>query len=115
MDGAWFSGVADELARCLADAERCAGACERLLESLRGSDDAGLQRRVHDAVLVPAGIARTFVDLIDEPEHVLAAARLFRETALQAVGALDPIHAREAVAALRTAAASCRALLDAAA
>jgi len=32
-DDAWFTGLADELARCLVDAEICADACERLLEA----------------------------------------------------------------------------------
>jgi len=113
MGDAWFSGVADELGRCLADAESCAVACEQLLESLRGGEDAELQRRVSETVLVPAGVARTFVELIDEPQYVLAAARLFRTTALQAVAMLDELDAAEAAAALRTAAASCQRLLDA--
>src|SRR5256885_16393622 len=104
MEGAWFSGVADELARCLADAERCADACERLLESVRDGGDSELQRRVHDAVMVPAGVARALVDLIDVPQQVLAAAHMCRESALRAVTVLEDLDAAEAVAALRASA-----------
>jgi hypothetical protein len=114
MHDAWFRGIEDELARCLADAGASADACERLLDTLGERDDAELQRRVLDAVLVPAAVARVLADVIDERRLVLAAAQVCRDTALHAATVLEELDAAEAIAALRTAAASCQRLLAAA-
>jgi hypothetical protein len=114
MGDAWFTGIEDELARCLADAGACADACERLLDNLGHIDDAGLRQRVLDAAIAPAAVARTLVDVLDEPRLVLAAAQLCRDSALHAATVLEALDAAEAITALRTAAASCQRLLDAA-
>ena len=81
MEGTWFTGLADELARCLIDAEACAEACETLLESLR--DEAGDEaQRIVRALVPPTAIARVLIDLIDQPPQlVLAACRLCRDSA----------------------------------
>jgi hypothetical protein len=117
MDDAWFTGVADELARCLVDARRCADACESYLESLREADDLATQRAVVSALLVPAAVARVLIDLIDHPpELVLSATRLCRdsaETAALQIGSLDGAEAMVVTAALRAAADSCARLLEA--
>jgi len=119
MEETWFSGVADELARCVTDAEACAEACEALLESARDAadDDA---RRVLRALVAPAAIARVLIDLIDQPPQlVLAACTLCRESARTAIHDLealgDRVDASEVVPALRASADSCAQLLDAAA
>jgi hypothetical protein len=119
MDEAWFTGVADELARCLVDADECAAACERLLERLRDGGDADLQRKVLDAVLAPAAVSRVLVELIDHPQQlVLAAARLCRDSAREAVGALEAldalVDADDAIGALAVASGSCGGLIEAA-
>jgi hypothetical protein len=115
---AWFTGVADELARCLTDAEHCAEACESFLEVLRTRGELEARRPVVDAIVAPAAVARVLIDLIDQPaELVLAAARLCRDSANQAVLTIDSTGGPEhetLVAALRTAAESCNRLLDAA-
>jgi hypothetical protein len=117
MGEAWFTGVADELARCLVDAERCAERCEAFLEGLRERGDLERQRAVVDALVVPAAVARVLIDLIDQPEElVLAATRLCRDAAQNALAGMDGIEGPEATAlaaALRTAAASCGRLLEA--
>ena len=119
MEDAWFTGVADELARCLVDARVCAGACERLLEDTRRLDDGELQRQVVAALVGPAAVARVLIELIDQPPSlVLACCRLCRESAQAAVEQLDGLGARidgaDAIAALRDSASSCGRLLDAA-
>jgi hypothetical protein len=117
MDEAWFSGVADELAQCLLDAERCAEVCETLLQTVQRGPDAKLQKRVLDILIAPAAIARILIELIDHPPHlVLAACRLCRESALTAADQLETLAAQldtsDAIAALRAAARSCKQLLD---
>jgi hypothetical protein len=117
MGEAWFTGVADELARCLVDAQHCAEICESFLESLRQSGDVELQRRAVDALVGPAAVARVLMDLIDHPpELVMAAARLCRDSAREAARQLEELRRPDAdtvVAALRTNAESCGRLLDA--
>jgi hypothetical protein len=49
MEETWYTGVADELARCLTDAEACAEVCEQLLERVARDRNGALQRRVVDA------------------------------------------------------------------
>jgi hypothetical protein len=120
MEGAWFTGLADELAQCLTDAETCAAACEELLESVTAAGDAELQRAVASALVAPAAISRVLIDLIDHPaDLVLAACRLCREAARSAVGQLealgDRVDAAAALAALRAIADSCERLIAAAA
>jgi hypothetical protein len=116
MDEAWFSGVADELAQCLLDAERCADVCEALLEKVRRGPDAELQTRVLDILVAPAAVARILIELIDHPPHlVLAACRLCRESAFAAAEQLETLDAQldsaDAIAALRASARSCEQLL----
>lgn len=117
MGEAWFTGVADELARCLVDAQHCAEICETFLESLKEGGDAAAQRRAIDALVGPAAVARVLMDLIDHPpELVMSAARLCRDSAREAARRLEQLGRPDAapvVAALRTSADSCRALLDA--
>jgi hypothetical protein len=117
MDEAWFTGLADELAQCLLDAERCADACEALLEQVQRGRDADLQQRVLDILVAPAAVARILIELIDHPPHlVLAACRLCRESASAAVEQLQALgwqlDSAGAIAALRASAASCGQLLD---
>jgi hypothetical protein len=116
MSEAWFTGLADELARCLVDARDCAEACERLLESARLGDHhkVGL-----DALVAPAAVSRVLIELIDHPPQLaLAAARLLADSAEAAAAVLtelgSAVDADEAVAALRRAAESSRRLLEAA-
>ncbi len=120
MEDVWFTGVADELAQCLLDAQTCAEVCEALLESVRASEDAELQKVVVDTVVGPASVARVLNELIDQPPRlVLAACRLCQESMEAAADALEAlahrIDASDTVAALRRSGASCRRLLDAAA
>lgn len=118
MNDAWYTVVADELARCIADARRCAEACEELLEQASATGDEEVRRQVLGAVVAPAAIARVLVDLIDEPQPLLvAAAALCRESADAAVARLDDLERRldtsDARRTLAQAAASCERLLDA--
>ena len=117
MGEAWFTGVADELARCLVDARHCAEACEAFLESLRERGELAARRPVVDALVAPAAVARVLIDLIDHPpELVLAATRLCRDAAEHAVARVAGLPHQEAAslaAALRRAADSCDRLLDA--
>ena len=97
----------------MADARACAEACETLLEAVRGAEDS--QRVVH-ALVAPAAIARVLVELLDEPpELMLAACRLCRESARDAIGALESlaVDATSAIPALRASADSCERLLAA--
>jgi hypothetical protein len=117
MDEAWFTGFADELAQCLLDAERCAEACEALLEQVQQGTDAELQQRVLDILVAPAAVARILIELIEHPAHlVLAACRLCRESASAAVVELEALGSQldsaDAIAALRASAGSCEQLLD---
>jgi hypothetical protein len=117
MDEAWFTGFAEELAQCLLDAERCAAACEALLEQVQRGDDVELQKIVIDALVAPAAVARVLIELIEQPPNlVLAACRLCRDVAAQAAEQLAAIGTRldtaDAIAALRATAASCGKLLD---
>lgn len=119
MEDAWFSGLADELARCLTDAAACAEACEALLEAVDELGDDELKRTVVSALLAPAAIARVLIDLIDHPPQlVLAACRLCRESARAAALELEGLDSRvdlsAALQALRRAADSCDGLLVAA-
>jgi hypothetical protein len=112
----WFTGFADELARCLTDAEASAEACEALLESVRGAADDNARRIVH-ALVAPAAIARVLIELIDQPPQlVLAACRLCRDSAHGAIEDVEGLGAGTAavVPALRTSAESCERLLAAA-
>jgi len=119
MGDAWFTGVADELARALIDARECATACESLLERAHGSLAPEPQRRLIAALAAPAAISRIMIELIDRPPPLLlAAARVARETSLHAIGELDalrlPLDASRAYGALAAVAESCEELLDAA-
>jgi hypothetical protein len=118
MDETWVTGLADELARCIVDAEMCADACERLLEAVLLDDDLGLQQGLRDALVVPAAVARVLIELIDEPPQlVLAAARLCRDRGAAAIVQVEALAGRvdgdDAVAALRASVDSCSRLLDA--
>jgi hypothetical protein len=117
-DGAWFTPVADELARCLTDAEACAEACEALLEAVWANAEPEVQRVVVSALVAPAAIARVLIDLIDNPQQlVLAACRLCRESARAAVVELESVQDRidgsATLPALRAVADSCETLLEA--
>jgi hypothetical protein len=117
VERTWFSGVANELARCLTDAEASAKACEDLLESVRDAGVDETTKRVLRALVPPAAIARVLIELIDQPpEMILAACRLCRESAREAISDLEAIHVETSpvVAALRASADSCEQLLDAA-
>jgi hypothetical protein len=108
---AWFTGYADELARCLVDAEHCAEACEAYLRSLRNGE--GEFRRVVHVLAAPAAVSRVLIDLIDHPpELVLAAARLCRDLTAGAADQLDGPAA--VVQALRTVSESAGDLVEAA-
>ena len=116
MDEAWFTGLAEELAQCLLDAERCAEVCETLLETVQQSGDAELRKIVVDAVVAPAAVARVLIDLIDQPPSlVLAACRLCREvatTAAEQLTALGPrLDSAATIATLGASAGSCDHLL----
>jgi hypothetical protein len=112
MGEAWFTAYADELARCLVDARNCAEACEDYLETLDGAD--GDRRRAVDVLAAPAAVSRILIELIDQPPQlVLAAALLCRELAATAAEELGPGPV-EVVDALRAAAESAGALVDAA-
>jgi hypothetical protein len=117
MGDAWFTGLADELARCLVDAQHCAEVCEAFVERLRRAGDAEVQRRAIDAIVGPAAVARVLMDLIDEPpELVMAAARLCRDAAGDTAAQLEELHvagSADVIAALRTNAESCSRLLEA--
>jgi hypothetical protein len=103
MGDAWFTEVADELARLLVDARACADACEAYLSAH--------PEAIHD-LAAPVAVARVLIDLIDHPpELVLAAVRLCLELTVTAAGTFT---APEVVTSLRTVAASATALLDAA-
>jgi len=116
VEETWFIGYADELARCLTDAEACAEACEAFLESVRGAADDNARRVVHTLV-APAAIARVLIELIDQPPQlVLAACRLCRDSTRKAIEDMERLGAATStvVAALRTSAESCERLLAAA-
>ena len=120
MNDAWFTGLADELAQCLLDAETCAEACEHVLDEARRSTDGEIQQTAVDALVAPAAMARVLIELIDHPPRlVLAACRLYCDSAATAVERLEALGPRletaGAIAALRTASASCERLLEAAA
>jgi hypothetical protein len=89
MGAAWYSEIADELARCLADAEACAEACEALLARTTELDDDTVRKHIVNVVVAPAAVARVLVDLIDQPQQlVLAAASLCRDISTDAITAL---------------------------
>lgn len=132
MNEAWYTEVPDELARCLTDASTCADACESLLETAADTPDADLRRRLVEAVMVSAAVARVLPDLVDQKSLVLAAATVCRDAAgvalerLEALGAEVPgaeVPGAEvlgtlpgvdrAVEALRACLASCDQLLEA--
>jgi len=106
MTDVWFTECADELARCLVDAQSCAETCEQFLAS-----DAACVDDVR-TLAAPAAVSRVLIELIDHPPQlVLAAVRMCRElttTAADQAGAPE-----EVVTALRAVAASSGALLDA--
>ena len=116
MEDTWYTGIADELARCLTDAARCADACEELLADVSESEDGRFRKQVIDAVVGPAAVSRVLVDLVDQPRAlVLAAATLCRDSASDAAELLAPLPvSADAVSALRACASSCAALLAAA-
>jgi len=119
MGDAWFSNVADELARCLVDAEAAAQACEKLLETVQRSGDSELLQIVVDGLIAPAAVARVLVELIDQPPRlVLATCRLYCESAAFAVERLESLGKRldsaDVLAALSAASGSCERLLEAA-
>ncbi len=119
MEKEWFSPLADELAQCLLDARACAAACETLLDDARDRLDAAGQRRLLDALVPAAAIAQVMIELLDRPQQlVLAAALVCRDSTARAaddLGALElPLETATAIAALRAAAESSAALLDAA-
>jgi hypothetical protein len=116
MGDAWFTEMADELARCLVDARHCAEAGEALLDSVARSDP-DVQQIVLDALVGPVAVSRVLIDLIDHPPQLaVAAARLLADTAedgavrLEALG--DRVAATGTIAALRQAAESARRLVD---
>ena len=116
MDEAWFTGFAEELAQCLLDAERCALACESLLEQVQQGDDAE-QKLLVDALIAPAAVARVLIELIEQPPNlVLAACRLCRDvtsTAAEQLAALGTrLDSADTIAALRASVGSCEQLLD---
>ena len=111
MVESWFTGYADELARCLVDARNCAEACEAYLDALDGAD--GELRRAVDVLAAPAAVSRILIELIDQPPQlVIAAARMCRELAAAAADELD--GPAEVAAALRAVAASAADLVEAA-
>jgi hypothetical protein len=117
LEDVWFTDFADELARCLVDSEACAVACERALDEARGSSDREVQKAALESLVAPAAVARVLIELIDHPPRlVLAACRLYRDSAARAVERLEALGPRldssEAIAALRVAAASCERLLE---
>jgi hypothetical protein len=113
MGEAWFTGYADELARCLVDAQNCAEACEAYLSGLDGSTPEDGLRRAVDVLAAPAAVSRILIELIDQPPQlVLAAARLCRELTSTAAEELD--GPPEVVEALRAVADSAGDLVDAA-
>jgi len=119
MSDTWFTGVADELARCLLEAEACAEACETLLAAVTDSGNAELKRLVVDILVAPAAVARVLIELIDQPPRlVLATCRLCRESAQHAADELEALGGRfdsaQAIKALHTSVSSCERLLDAA-
>jgi hypothetical protein len=118
-DEAWFSGLADELARAVLDAGACAAACEELLEASTALGEPGQQQRLLGALVTPTAICGTFSDLLDRPPRlILGAARICRDTSLAGVEELEalapPLDWAVAAAALDRVAASCGRLLDAA-
>jgi hypothetical protein len=117
MSDTWFTGVADELARCLLEAEACAEACEALLAAVNESADAELKRLVVDILIAPAAIARALIELIDQPPRlVLATCRLCRDSAQQAAEKLEALggglEIAQTIEALRASVSSCERLLD---
>jgi hypothetical protein len=119
MADAWFTQVPDEVARCVADAQSCAEACERLLEDTRTLEDAALREQLVSALVAPAAVARVLGELVEHPASLaLAACRLCHETAGSALEVLEQIDGRvddrAAVTALRAFAESCQRLIDAA-
>ena len=112
MAEAWFTEYADELARCLVDARNCAAACEDYLSQIE--DGGGDLRHAVDVLAAPAAVSRILIELIDHPHQlVLAAARLCRELTATAAEQLNG-GPPDVVAALRAAAESAGALVDAA-
>jgi hypothetical protein len=113
----WFTDVADELARCLVDAERGANACESYVQTMR--DTGAGEPRVVEALVGPAAVARVLIDLIDDsPDIVLAAARLCRDSGRDAVRTLEELGREDTdpvLDALRASTESCGRLLEAAA
>jgi hypothetical protein len=117
MDEAGYRGTTDELARCLADARAAADSCEQLLEAVAPMDDAGLRKRVLDAVVAPVAVARVLLEFSGSaPPLALGAVSLGRETARESVARLEPladlVDARPAVDALAAWARSCDRLVD---
>lgn len=112
MGEAWFTGYADELARCLVDARNCAEVCETYLANLDGGDEGALRRAV-DVLAAPAAVSRILIELIDQPPQlVLAAAGLCRDLTATAADELD--GPPEVIEALRAVADSAGDLVDAA-
>jgi hypothetical protein len=109
MGDAWFTGYADELARCLSDARACAEICEAYLRTV---DDRDAEATVR-TLAAPTAVARVLIELIDQPPQlVLAAVRLCRDLTASAAETLG--GPPDVVSALRAASVSAAALLDAA-
>jgi len=110
-----LTGVPNELARCLRDAQLCAEACESYLGVLPESEDVELQARANEMLATPAAVARVLIDVTDHPtELVLAAARLCRDATRDGAQAARSLPGAEAVVtAMETSAESCARLLDA--
>ena len=119
QEGAWFSGLADELARAILDAKACTAACEELLQGSSELAEAVQQQRLLAALAAPAAICGILIDLVDRPPEIgLAAVRLCRDTSLRGAEQLEalapPFGWAAAAAALARAAGSCERLLGAA-
>jgi hypothetical protein len=116
MGGAWYTEIADELARCLIDARDLAEACETLLGRASELDDEDAQKEIMDAVVAPAAVARVLIDLIDQPQQlVLAAATLCRDSSRAALTSLCGYPNElvgETCAALQACVESCAVLID---
>ena len=109
MGDAWFTGYADELARCLTDARTCAETCEAYLDRIDGKE---LNETVH-VLAAPTAVARVLIELLDDPPHVvLAAVRLCHELSSAAADTLR--GPTDVVEALRAVSQSSAALLEAA-
>ena len=119
QEGAWFGGLADELAQALIDAGACADECEKLLDASSRLPSPEQRQRLLGALVAAAAICSVLDGLLDRPPQlVLAGARFCRRASLDALERLDllapPLESGAATAALARVAESCGRLLDAA-